>query len=205
MEKLQKERKGTKGDLKMSENIKGQNQSGEKRGGSNRTIIVIGAIIIVLLVAVIVILLLRKPAGDTASPVEDTPQREVLVNDDNISEVAEQLENAAEEYVPLGRYTAMMNFEWHFATGDAESSDSYVANSAQNTHDVYFDVFLADDMENAIYESPVIPRGSEIRNIKLKTNLDAGTYDCVLVYHLVDEEQNTVSTASFTLKVIIEG
>ena len=189
----------------MSENTKRQNQSEGKKGGINKKIIVLGAVIIVLLVTLIIVLLLRKSDKNTKPPTEDAPQREVLVNDKNIPEVAEQLESAAEEYVPLGRYIAMMNFEWHFTKGDAESTDSYVANSTQNTHDVYFDVFLKDDMDNAIYESPVIPRGSEIRNIKLKTDLEAGIYDCILVYHLIDEEQNTVSTASFTLKIIIEG
>jgi predicted metalloprotease len=200
----------------MSENQKGQNQSA---GGANRTIIIIGAVIIVLLVGIILVLLFKKPDSEKSQPQDDesqqmqqttqqtqqTPKREVLASDENISELAEQLETATKEYVKPGRYTAMMNFEWHFATGDSESSDSYVANSDKNTNDVYFDVFLDSDKDNAIYESPIIPRGSEIKNIKLKRDLDAGTYDCILVYHLVDENQNSLSTASFTVKVIIEG
>ncbi len=109
------------------------------------------------------------------------------------------------EYTPPGRYTATMSFDWHFPTGDSESYDSYVANDPGNTNDVYFDIFLSDDDENAIYESPIIPRGSEIRNIRLKTDLDAGTYDCVLIYHLVDDNQNSLSTASFALKIFVEG
>ena len=186
----------------MSEDKKEQTQSKDKKGGVNWPIIIIGAIIIVLLVAVIVILLLKKDPVVEA-PKEEGTKREVLVTEDNVKEIAKEMEKEVKEYVPPGMYTATMNFTWHFASGDAESTDSYVANDPENTNDIYFDVFLQEDEENAIYESPVIPRGSELRNIRLKKELDPGTYDCILVYHLIDEEQNTMSTASFTLKIII--
>jgi len=186
----------------MSEDKKEQKQPKDKKGGVNWPIIIIGAIIIVLLVAVIVILLLKKdPAVET--PKEAGNKREVLVTEDNVKKIAEEMGKEVQEYVPPGRYTATMNFKWHFASGDAESDDSYVANDPANTNDVYFDVFLEGDEESAIYESPVIPRGSELRNVRLKKELDPGTYDCILVYHLIDEEQNTISTASFTLQIVI--
>ena len=194
----------------MSVRFKGrdQAQTSTKKGGSGNTliIVIIAAVVIAALVGVIVFLLMKKnPANGDQTATEESDRREVLVTESNVEQVVQQMEQ--EEYTPPGMYTAAMNFEWHFATGDSESSDSYVANRTENTNDVYFDVFLADDknQENAIYESPVIPRGSELRNIRLKTDLDAGTYDCILVYHLIDDQQNTLSTASFTLKVIIEG
>lgn len=188
----------------MSDSTTGQNQSVGKKGGSNKLVIVVGAVIIVLLLAIIAILLIsRKPESVPESA--ETGKRVVLVDDDNISKIAEQLEADKQEYVAPGRYIAMMNYEWHFAKGTMESTDAYVANSNQNTHDIYFDVFLEGDEENAIYESPIIPRGREIRKILLNRELDAGTYDCILVYHLVDEQQNTISTASFALEIIIEG
>jgi hypothetical protein len=190
----------------MSENKKSQN-SNEGKGGNQKLIIAIGAVIIILLLVVIIILLVKKPSGSdsVAGTTDETQRREVYVSDDNVSEIADQLESAVDEYTPLGRYTAMMSFEWHFANGEAESKDSYVANSSGNTNDIYFDIFLPDDSENAIYESPIIPRGSEIRNIKLDRDLEPGEYECILVYHLIDDDQNTISTASFTLNIIIEG
>jgi hypothetical protein len=97
-----------------------------------------------------------------------------------------------------------MTNTWHFATGDAISEDAFVENKEENTNDVYFDVFLADDEENPILQSPVIPRGAELDNISLDTPLGAGTYDCVMVYHLVDEEQNTVSTLRVGITIIVE-
>ncbi len=185
-------------------------KNGSNASGSNKTLIILGIVAVVIIAAmaaVIVVLVLGKkndePTAPAASQPEPESKREVLVTEENVEEVIQQMEQ--EEYVPFGRYMATMNFDWHFATGDSESYDSYVANDVTNTNDVYFDIFLSDDSDNAIYESPIIPRGSEIRNVRLKTDLEAGTYDCILIYHLVDDNQNTVSTASFALTIIVEG
>jgi hypothetical protein len=191
----------------MSDSKKGQNQSVDKKGGAgkeDKKKKIIGVIIIILLMAVITVLavmLLKKHSKKTA---DTSDKRDVVVTKDNVEAVADRLEQ--QEYQTPGAFTAQMNFDaWHFATGDSESTDSYVANSLDNTNDIYFDIFLSDDQQNAIYESPILPRGSELRNVRLKTDLDAGTYDCVLVYHLVDGAQNTLGTASFTLQIVIEG
>ncbi len=187
-------------------NNESQANAGSQKS-SNKKLIILGIVVGLVFIAMasaIVVLAMRKPET-TVTPASSTPEqekREVLVTEENVQEVLQQME---EEYVPFGQYTATMNFDWHFATGDSESYDSYVANDPENTNDVYFDIFLSDDRENAIYESPIIPRGSEIKNIRLKTDLEAGTYDCILVYHLVDENQNSLSTASFALTITIEG
>lgn len=189
------------GDFSMSENEK--KDLSNKQRNPNIALIIIGIVIIVLLGLIVAAMFLNK-SNDTMQ-ADEQPKREILVDESNVAEVAQQLEEEVQEHVKPGQYTATMNFEWHFATGDAESSDSYVENSLENTNAVYFDLFLKDDEENAIYESPIIPLGGVVRNVRLNRKLDAGTYDCVLVYHLVDEEQNSISTASFTVKVIIEG
>lgn len=172
-------------------------------------VIIILALVIIAVLAGVVIYLLAKPQeeGDSGAGVSqetEEPKREVLVTEDNVGEVAQQLEQEAEEYVAPGYYTVTQNFEWHFPSGEDYSTDAFVANKTENTNDVYFDLFLEDDMEHPIYMSPVIPLGLYLDKIKLDTDLDAGTYDCVVVYHLVDENQETISTASFTVKVIIE-
>jgi hypothetical protein len=120
-----------------------------------------------------------------------------------VDEILSDMENA--EVVEPGYYTATMTNDWHFATGNAVSEDAYVENVTENTNDVYFDVVLAEDEDNVIYKSPIIPRGSRLENIALDTDLDAGTYNCVLIYHLVDEEQNTVSTLRVTVTITVEG
>ena len=170
------------------------NQAG-KRGKKKTVGIVILIVVIFVLVGVILYLLMSREPEDK--------RRNVVVTPDNVEDVIEQMED--EDFVDPGYYTVTMNYDWHFATGDAVSSNAYVENALENMNSVYLDVFLAQDEENAIYKSPIIPVGSSLREIKLDTSLSAGTYDCVAVYHLVDDDQNTISTLRVTVTVIIEG
>ena len=166
----------------------------EKNPKSNKKLIIVGIAIIIILLAIIAFLIFREK--------EDESKRNVVVNRDNVEEVTEDMIN--QKYIEPGYYNVVMPMEWHFKTGDAVSEDAYVENVEENTNDVYFDVFLADDESESLLESPVIPRGSEMESIALDKPLEAGTHDCVMVYHLIDEEQNTLSTLRVGFKIIVE-
>jgi len=174
-------------------------ENAEKSGKGGIKAVVIGsAVVIAILVGVIIVLLTGQKNGDT----ERETKRNVVVNQQNVEKVAEEL--ASQEYVAPGYYNVQMTTTWHFQTGDGVSEDAYVANDAGNTNDVYFDVFLAEDESTPILESPVIPRGAEFDNIALDTPLEAGNYDCVMIYHLVDEEQNSISTLRVGFTIAVE-
>ncbi len=195
-------RKGTKGDIEMSENKEGQNQSTNMKGGQKKGFVVllaVAGVIIVLLLVVVIVLLIKQ--GNVTTQQEE--KRNVIVTQDNVEEVIEQM--AEEEVLPVSYYTVTMTPEWRFSSGDAVSENAYVANAIENSSDVYFDIFVSGDEENAIYKSPIIPRGGELEQIALDQKLDKGEYDCVCIYHLVDEDQNTLSTLRVTLKIIVEN
>lgn len=175
---------------------------GDKKGGKFVVGIVILIVIILVLAGTVVYLLMSKKPEE--KPVTNNDKRNVVITSDNVDEIVEQMENSGEEPVPVGYYTAVMNYEWHFKNGNEPSDNAYVENKVTNTNDVFFDLFLASDEDNAIYKSPVIPIGSSLRNITLDKVLDKGTYDCVAVYHLIDDEQNTLSTLRVTVTVIVE-
>lgn len=176
----------------MSNEPTGQQGKGKK----NKLLIIAAIIIIIVLLAVIAFLLLGRKE-------EEEPKRNVVVTKENAEEVLDDMMN--QDYIEPGYYSASMSTTWHFATGDAVSEDAYVENVPENTNDVYFDLVLAEDEEDVLLKSPVIPRGSELNDIALDKSLSAGTYDCVLIYHLVDEDQNTVSTLRVGVTVIVEG
>lgn len=159
----------------------------------------VGMIVIIVLLGMIAVLLLKRQDNDSSVEVK----RNVVVNQNNAEEIASEM--ISQEYVAPGYYSASMTTTWHFETGDAASYDAYVANVAENTNDVYFDIFLAEQEDEPIYQSPVIPRGSELDEIILDKPLDTGTHDCILIYHLVDEEQKTVSTLRVALTIIVEN
>ena len=174
----------------------------EKKGGMKTVgIVILSAIIVVLAGVIIYLIIPRQP-----EPEEDEAEgpRGTVVTPNNVQEVIDQMDQKATEPVPAGYYTVMMNYEWRFATGDAVSENAYVENLAVNTNAVYLDLFLEEDEENAIYKSPVIPLGSSLKDIVLDTPLEAGTYPCVAVYHLVDDDQQTLSTLRVTVTVIVE-
>ena len=170
----------------------------EKKGGKI-TIVICAAVIIVLL-GIIVALLGRQ--GEPTDTVDNTPKRNVVVNADNADKVATDI--IEKEQVRSGMYEVTMNSEWIFEDGASVSKNAYVENVANNTNDVYFDINLADTGE-LIYSSPVIPLGSYLDNIALDKDLDQGSYDCVLTYHLVDAEQKTLSTLKVKVTVVVEN
>lgn len=173
-----------------------QEQRKTKKGG-----FVIGAATVILIIVLlgIIIFLLRTRQ---AEPEEE--RRNVVVTPENVERVLEEIDQAQETVAP-GYYTVTMNPTWHFATGSEASYDAVVENVEKNTNDVFFDIVLESDEEKVLYQSPVIPRGGRLEEITLEESLEAGTYDCVVVYHLIDEEQNTLSTLRVALQIIVEG
>lgn len=131
---------------------------------------------------------------------EDKPvKRNVVVNEKNVDEVISQL---AEERTPPGSYQVTMNTTWNFPSGDEPSENAYVKNAEANTNSVYFDV-TRSDTEETIYESPIIPVGSWLEDITLDTNLPDGVYNCVITYHLLDDEDKSISTVKLTLTIVV--
>lgn len=162
-----------------------------------------GGVVIVALVVVIAVMAgkLNSKSDATAADDVDAP-RNVVVNEKNIDEMVDQM--LAEEPTPAGAYQVTMNTTWYFRDGTSVSNNAYVENVENNTNDVYFDVEMADTGE-IIYKSPLLPLGSHINSIALDKDLDEGTYDCVCVYHLVDEEQKTLSTLRMSVTIVIQG
>lgn len=169
-----------------------------KEGKNGKAVIIVGTIVIIVLLGIIIFLV-----ASGKGKKEEPEKRNVVVNESNAESVAAQMIEEGQEFVEPGYYTVNMDTDWHFSKGDAVSDDARVDNLIENTNDVFFDVFLVDNEDEAIYQSPVIPRGGYLEQIALDKPLDKGVYDCVIVYHLVDEEQETISTlrVAFTITV----
>ena len=159
-----------------------------RKGG--KIAVAVCIVVIAALLGVVIYLLLGKK--------EEQVRRNVVVNEDNVDEVLEQLEDP----VPAGSYEVKMNSTWNFTSGDAPSDNAYVENAEANTNSVYFDV-TRTDTEETIFESPILPVGSHLENITLDSNLPAGTYDCLVTYHLLDENDESMSTVKLTLTINI--
>ncbi len=176
-----------------------ENENTAKKGGgkSGRIVLIVCLILIIALLGVVIFLLLRKPSP---APAADTgPERETLVTKENAEQVAEEFFQETPDYIPQN-YVVTMNSEWEFEDGSKPSTNAYVENSNFNSTGVYFDIKLADTQE-VIMESPIIPVGEHMDEIKLDKDLDAGTYDCVCEYHLVDEGGQTLTTVNVSVAI----
>lgn len=148
--------------------------------------------IVVILVAVACLITLTQQAPDTA-------ERNVVVTPSNVEEVVSDLQASKPGY-----YEVTMNSTWYFENGSAASSNAYVENSTANSNDVYFDI-VHSDTDEMIFSSPTIPVGSHLENITLDKALDVGTHDCVLTYHLLDENGKNLSHLNINLTIVIEN
>ena len=175
---------------------------------NTKIIIVIAAVIIVVLVGAVVVLAtkINSNKNDVGSAEETTATtREVLINEDNVESVAESLfEEENQERIPVTHFMTDMTTIWHFPDGKSASTDAYVGNSELNSTAIYFDVARKDNSE-IIYSSPVLPLDTELDEITLNTDLDTGSYPCVLTYYLIDDEQKPISKVNVAVEVIIEG
>lgn len=169
----------------------------KQMGNGMKIAIIAGIVIIITLLVTVIVLLVR---GHATNP--EPEKKDVVVNEENAEKVAESLVNS--DYTPPGYYEVTMNSNWTFPNGEAASTNAYVENKTTNTNDVYFDLSL-ENTEEIIYSSPIIPVGSHLDGIKLDTALDAGDYDCVCTYYLVDKDQNPLSHVSVSVKVKVEN
>lgn len=168
----------------------------KKGGGKLIVISVIAVVIIVILIVIIV----RLMSSRQQPPEDESEQRSVLVTSENVEEIIAQQPQEPSE---ADRYTVTMTTYWNFENGKSASPDAYVENSTDNSHAVYFDIALDDDEGDSetIYASPILPVGEHIENIQLDKELEDGIYDCVMTYHLVDDDQKTLSTVDVALTI----
>lgn len=145
------------------------------------------AIVIIAMAATIIYLLL--PKDDKLTTKKD--DRPTVATEDNIDEVIEAMNEPVED----GYYEVSMNTVWTF---DGDTSNAYVENVLSNTRTVYFDVTLADTGE-LVYSSPYIPVGEKVSGFVLDQKLDAGNYNALVTYHLVDDNKEEVSNLSVTV------
>ncbi|MCR5609484.1 MAG: hypothetical protein K6G26_10520 [Lachnospiraceae bacterium] len=188
----------------MSEDAKKKESSeGDKK--KKKIIIVVVSILVVIIIALVVVVacLLGKKKNDDDDKPDDGKRRvegsvrTVLEESD-----ADDVMGKMKEEVAEGMFECKMSMEWTFVDGNSESKDAYIANSTNNTHPIYFDIYMKDT-EELVYSSPVIPVGGEVKNIKLGKKLEKGEYKATVMYTLLKdaESQEEISSAGFVVKI----
>lgn len=169
-----------------------------KRGG----IIIIAFVILLVALLVCIVLLVSKSDGEQAENSGDSVATDVLargfVDEDNADEIVSDMFEKVDE----GMFECKMTTTWTFETADSVSPNAYVANVESNLHTLYFDVYV-ESMDEPVYSSPMLPVGTELNGIKLEKELAAGEYSGVVMYTLVDEDYEEVSTVGFNITILV--
>lgn len=174
----------------MSSQAEMSTQEETKKVKQKKRLIIIAFIVLLVALVVCILLLLRKP--------EDKERR--FVDRENADEIMEEMADKVAE----GMFECKMTTAWAFEDGNSESANAYVANVESNRYTICFDVYEKKTNE-LLYSSPFIPVGSEISNIKLDKKLAAGEYEAVVMYTLVDDDENEVSSAGFNITISVNN
>ncbi len=178
----------------MSEMSKGETPT-QKSGKGGIKLVVVGIVAVIAVLVVTIVVLASKLADKPA--VEEPKEKRSVLTPENVEEVMEEFLTPEENgYVPE-YFKMVQNTEWTFPSGSAASIDAYVENDAENETPVYFDV-VEDSTGETVYSSPILALGAKIENFKLDKVLDKGDYDCTIIYHLVDDDQNELTTVEVT-------
>ena len=179
-------------------------ESPARKGGKWIIAVVIAVIVILVAALITCIVLLASRSGDAQSDddLPDAPQTALdrgFVDESNADSIMSEMSEKVEE----GMFECMMSTFWTFEDATSASSNSYVATVESTRHALYFDVY-EDQTGELLYSSPILPVGSEIRDIKLDKELSAGDYDAVVMYTLVNEAYEEVSTVGFRITISVK-
>lgn len=169
-------------------------KDGKARKKHNKKLILLIAVLVIIILAlagVLLFILFRPKAKPDKGDV-----RPMIVNEDNADDIIGELEQDSMDTM----YNCRMSNSWTFKNGKAKSEDAYVANTDYNHYTVYFEVQL-DDTEEIVYTSSYIPVGSEINGLTLDKPLAAGEYPATVIYHLMNDDDEEVSSVGFTINI----
>lgn len=182
-----------------SERKRGEGASTLKKkdtGKEARNTKILIAVIIVLsliIIGLVVFFLFNRKKGE--EKVTDKP---TLITEENAGQVIGDMEDDSADTM----FNCRMTYNWSF--DGKKSKDAYVANTDYNHYPIYFEV-RDDDSQKIIYTSATIPVGSEVNGITLDKKLSLGSHPATVIYHLVDEDGNEVSSTAFTITIQVVG
>ena len=187
----------------MNNETKKQNTKEKAKNKPIRTVVIIVSVIILVTAGVFFGYWLSSdnPLFRVEDPEIPTGGRGTVALPDNIDSVRDNSDTIPSD---ANYYAVKMTNDWVFDTTDSPSRNVYVENSTLNNHTVYFDLVLPGTDE-LIYSSPYMPVGTFIDSITLETALSPGEYEPIVVYHLVDDDGNVLSTLSVKVTLRILG
>jgi hypothetical protein len=189
----------------MSSNTKNRPDSKKPEEKKDKKLVIILAVVlVVVIIAFVAVVAYLLGRGNKQDANNNTLGRDIngsvrtILDEESAAGVVDEMRQQVEE----GMFQCEMSMSWTFNEGSSESQDAYVANNENNTHPIYFDVYL-EGSDEPIYSSPIMPVGTNLNNIKLDKELEAGDYRATVMYTLLTdlETQEEISQAGFLINI----
>lgn len=184
-------------DLAENKETGGSDTAGARAKKSGLTtkhvVLILGALAIVCAAVVLAVVLSRGP--------EPAVTGARVIDENNLAEITAEIE----EKVAKGMFETHMTTTWTFPDGKSPSSDAVMGNSPNNNYPFWFEV-TPQGANEAVYTSSLLPVGSQVAEIVLDKDLEAGTYPALLTVHMVEEDGAEVeSNMGFNITLIVEN
>lgn len=156
---------------------------------TKQVVLILGALVIIC-GSILIAIFLLKPATEAR-----------IINEGNLKEIQRNVK----ENVAKGMFMTHMNTTWNFRNGKSPSKNAILGNAPENNYPFWFTVSLVGE-EEPLFQSGLIPVGTEIGEIKLDKVLEKGEYKAVVNIHMVDEDDEEIgNNTSFNVTLIIEN
>ena len=161
--------------------------SAKEKNPYRASLILIG----VLLVIAILLAVFRGCEGEPVTDAPVTPNPGIVYDADAVQggwdeADTEKIIASLNEKVEEGMINISMNTSPNFRDGTSDGN-LMIVNESINRYPQVVEITRSDTGE-MIYKSGAIPVGSKIEADTLDADLDAGTYECIAMFHNVDPE-----------------
>ena len=187
----------------MSENVQ------EKKSSKLVVILLIVLIVLVIGGVITAIVLLNKDKDDISADGEEAEtsftigyhgQGVVALDEDEFKRIFEEMQREAEEGMIDLSYKNVAVSE------DGVHFECELGNPISNRYDVYYNIYLNNDMDQQILLTGLIPPDSELSEFDSEIPLEPGEYTSTLVITQIEDDHATIHGQAYVvLNLIVTG
>lgn len=167
------------------------NDNGRKEVNKVGIIACVVGLVLIIVIVVLAVKLHEQSVPDTSGiqASESGVDGVGIIGKGNTKESEPSDSSEAEEGHMYGQplFVSQETTDWYFPSATEASTNAVVAHSELNQCDIYVEIFLNSTQE-VIFRSQIIKPGETLREITLGKELESGTHECVMLYHLVDSD-----------------
>lgn len=148
--------------------------------------------VIVILLVVVIIVLTRRNAepvdtNDGATPKIGYAEGVTVVND------PDALQKAVDDmYAKAAEGNIMLEYSNDAESTDGETFSCYIANAAENSYDMYVQMFADSALTDQLLLTGLLRPGTAFDSITLEHALDPGTHRVYVAFTQVEEDLATI-------------